>query len=139
MEKTQETLSLKIRIMKKLFQFSLPLIFSLFLTSCYYNSVYEEVEDSGPVDDISYQADILPLWGQCVGCHNGSEPPNLEDMVSYNELLNGYVVPGDANASILYKSLLGIDGVSLMPPGSQWPDTKINAVKDWINQGALNN
>jgi hypothetical protein len=139
MEKTQETLSLKIRIMKKLFQFSLPLIVSLFLTSCYYNSVYEEVEDSGPVDDISYQADILPLWGQCVGCHNGSEPPNLEDMVSYNELLNGYVVPGDANASILYKSLLGIDGVSLMPPGSQWPDTKINAVKDWINQGALNN
>ena len=125
--------------MKKLFQFSLPLIFSLFLTSCYYNSVYEDVDDNGPVEDVSYQADILPLWGQCVGCHNGSEPPNLEDMVSYNELLNDYVVPGDADASILYKSLLGIDGVSLMPPGSQWPDTKINAVKDWINQGALNN
>ncbi|MFT5567849.1 MAG: hypothetical protein ACI81Y_002806, partial [Glaciecola sp.] len=33
----------------------------------------------------------------------------------------------------------GIDGVSLMPPGSQWPDTKINAVRDWIDQGALNN
>lgn len=125
--------------MKKLFQFALPIIFSLFLTSCYYDSVYEAVEDSGPVDDLSYQADILPLWSQCVGCHNGTEPPNLEDMVSYNELLNGYVVPGDADASILYKSLLGIDGVSLMPPGSQWPDTKINAVKDWINQGALNN
>ena len=125
--------------MKKLFQFSLPLIFSLFLTSCYYNSVYEEVEDNSPVEDVSYQADILPLWGQCVGCHNGSEPPNLEDMVSYDELLNGYVVPGDADASILYKSLLGIDGVSLMPPGSQWPNAKINAVRDWINQGALNN
>ena len=125
--------------MKKLFQFTLPLIFSLFLTSCYYDSVYEEVEDGGPVEELSYQADILPLWGQCVGCHNGSEPPNLEDTVSYNELLNGYVIPGDADASILYKSLLGIDGVSLMPPGSQWPDTKINAVKDWINQGALNN
>jgi len=125
--------------MKKLFQFTLPLIFSLFLTSCYYDSVYEEVEVDGPVEEISYQADIIPLWGQCVGCHNGSEPPNLEDMVSYSELLNGYVIPGDADASILYKSLLGIDGVSLMPPGSQWPDTKINAVKDWINQGALNN
>lgn len=125
--------------MKKLFQLALPTICSLFLTSCYYDTVYEDVDDNGPVEDVSYQADILPLWGECVGCHNGSEPPNLEDMVSYDELLNGYVVPGDADASILYKSLLGIDGVSLMPPGSQWPDAKINAVKDWINQGALNN
>jgi hypothetical protein len=125
--------------MKKLFQFALPTICSLFLTSCYYDTVYEDADDNGPAEDVSYQADILPLWGECVGCHNGVEPPNLEDMVSYDELLNGYVVPGDADASILYKSLLGIDGVSLMPPGSQWPDSKINAVKDWINQGALNN
>ena len=125
--------------MKKLFQYALSVILSLSLTSCYYDSVYEAADDNGPIEDVSYQADILPLWGQCVGCHNGNEPPNLEDMVSYNELLNGYVVPGDAEASILYKSLLGIDGISLMPPGSQWPDAKINAVKDWINQGALDN
>ena len=124
--------------MKKIFQYAITLILSLFLTSCYYDSVYEAAEAPVP-DDISYQADILPLWGQCVGCHNGNEPPNLEDMVSYDELLNGYVVPGDAEASILYKSLLGIDGISLMPPGSQWPDAKINAVRDWINQGALDN
>jgi len=124
--------------MKKLFQFVILMTMSLSVSSCYYDSVYEATEPIGP-DELSYQADIIPLWGQCVGCHNGSEPPNLEDMVSYAELLNGYVVPGDADASILYKSLLGIDGVSLMPPGSQWPDTKINAVKDWINQGALNN
>ena len=124
--------------MKKLFQFVILLTMSLSVTSCYYDSIYEAAEVTVP-DDISYQADIIPLWGQCVGCHNGNEPPNLEDMVSYNELLNGYVVPGDAEASTLYKSLLGIDGVSLMPPGSQWPDAKINAVRDWINQGALNN
>ena len=126
--------------MKKLFQLVILLTMSLSVTSCYYDSIYEAVEETGTVtDDLSYQADILPLWGQCVGCHNGTEPPNLEDMVSYDELLNGYVVPGDADASILYKSLLGIDGISLMPPGSQWPDAKINAVRDWINQGALNN
>ena len=126
--------------MKKLFQLVILFTMSLSVTSCYYDSIYEAAEETGTVtDNLSYQADILPLWGQCVGCHNGTEPPNLEDMVSYNELLNGYVVPGDADASILYKSLLGIDGVSLMPPGSQWPDTKINAVRDWINQGALNN
>ena len=126
--------------MKKLFQLVILLTMSLSVTSCYYDSIYEAAEETGTeTDDLSYQADILPLWGQCVGCHNGSEPPNLEDMVSYDELLNGYVVPGDAEASVLYKSLLGIDGIPLMPPGSQWPNAKIDAVRDWINQGALNN
>ncbi len=114
----------------------------LVINSCYYDAFPEEeiIDDSGtPNEDVSYQSDIIPLWAQCVGCHNGNEPPDLRDNVSYNDLLNGFVVPGDADASILYKSLLGIDGISLMPPGSQWPDTKINLVKDWINQGALDN
>lgn len=115
---------------------------SLTMNSCYYDSIYEPIvndDDNTEPELISYQNDIIPLWGQCVGCHNGNEPPNFSDDVSYNELLNGFVVPGDADASILYKSLLGIDGVPLMPPGAQWPDAKINLVKDWINQGAENN
>ena len=117
------------------------------LNSCYYDAYVElDLEDtngngdgSGETEDISYANDILPLWGQCVGCHSGNEPPDLTDENSYNALLNGFVTPGDAEGSILYKSLLGIDGVSLMPPGSQWPTDKINLVKDWINQGALDN
>jgi len=124
--------------MKKLFQYAITLILSLFLTSCYYDSVYEAA-DSGVTPDVSYQADILPLWGECVGCHNGNEPPNLVDNVSHAELLNGFVVPGDADASVLYKSLFGIDDVSLMPPSGMWSTARINLVRDWINQGALNN
>lgn len=128
--------------MKKLFQLLIMIIMGLVINSCYYDAFPDEeiIDDPGaPIEDISYQNDIIPLWAQCAGCHNGNEPPNLTDNVSYNDLLNGFVVPGDADASILYKSLLGIDGIQLMPPGSQWPDTKINLVKDWINQGALNN
>jgi hypothetical protein len=124
--------------MKKLFQFVTATVISLFLTSCYYDTVYEAA-DGDSNEDVSYEADILVLWGECVSCHNGNEPPNLEDTVSYDELLNGFVVPGDADSSILYKSLLGIDNVSLMPPGSMWPNSKINLVRDWINQGALDN
>jgi hypothetical protein len=131
--------------MKKILQFILLISISLALNSCYYDA-YEEldVEDTngggpGETEDLSYVNDIIPLWGQCVGCHSGNEPPDLRDANSYNSLLNGFVIPGDADASVLYKSLLGIDGVPLMPPGSQWPDTKINLVKDWINQGALDN
>ena len=115
---------------------------SLAVSSCYYDA-YIDIEDpdgGGPGEtEVSYANDIIPLWGQCVGCHNGNEPPDLRDDVSYNELLNGYVIPGDADGSILYKSFLNLDGVPLMPPGGQWPDAKINLVKDWINQGALDN
>lgn len=112
---------------------------SLFLGSCYYDAFPEVIIDVDLTTEVSYQNDIIPLWGQCVGCHNGNEPPDLRDNVSYSNLLNGFVVPNNADGSILYKSLLGINGVSLMPPGSQWPDSKINLIKNWIDQGALNN
>ena len=136
--------------MKKLFQFIILISMGLGLNSCYYDAYVElDLEDtngdgdgSGETEDVSYANDILPLWGQCVGCHDGSVPPDMRDddsHDSYIELLNGFVVPFDTDASTLYKSLLNLDGVPLMPPGGQWPDAKINLVKDWINQGALDN
>ena len=129
--------------MKKLFKFLTIVGLSLFMTSCYYDAYPEEpfIDDGGNNGgvDISYTDQIVPLWVQCTGCHKaGGDEPNLQDN-SYNNLLNGYVVPGDAEASDLYKSLLGIGGVPLMPPGSKWSDSKINLVKDWIDQGAKNN
>jgi hypothetical protein len=126
--------------MKKLFKFLTIVGLSLFMTSCYYDAYPEEpFNDDGGNNggvDISYTDQIVPLWVQCTGCHKaGGDEPNMQDN-SYNNLLNGYVVPGDAEASDLYKSLLGSGGVPLMPPGSKWSDSKINLVKDWINQGA---
>tara|TARA_R110001583_G_scaffold11264_5_gene51256 strand:- start:5444 stop:5809 length:366 start_codon:yes stop_codon:yes gene_type:complete len=120
---------------------------ALTMNSCYYDAFpeYEEIDNGSNGGDggsntveLSYKNDIEPLWGQCVGCHNGNTPPNL-DTNSYNNLVNGYIVATDADASILYKSLLGTGGISLMPPGSQWPTSKTNLVKNWINQGAKNN
>lgn len=134
--------------MKKLIQFIMIISLGLFMNSCFYDAFPEEEDiivdsgdnGSGTVDDVSYSADIIPLWGQCVGCHSGNTPPDLRESTSYNDLLNnGWVTPNNADSSILYKSLLGVDGVQLMPPGSKWPDTKINLVKAWINQGAQNN
>ncbi len=111
--------------------------------SCYYDALPEDDYVPTDPDDpgtvlISYQNDIEPLWIQCTGCHKeGGDAPNMQDN-SYQNLLNGYVIPENADASILYKSLIN-DGVELMPPGSAWPATKINLVREWINQGALNN
>ncbi len=129
--------------MKKVIQLLIIISVGLFMNSCYYDAYpeYEEINDgngSGTNEDVSYANDIVPLWGQCVGCHQGNTPPDLSDN-SYGNLLNGYVVAGDAENSVLYMSLLGTGGISLMPPGSSWPQTKINLVKDWINQGALDN
>jgi len=125
--------------MKNIYKFLTIISISLLMTSCYYDAQLEEIDIIDPGTDISYQTDIVPLWVQCTGCHKaGGDAPNMQDN-SYNNLLNGYVVPNNADASILYKSLLGIDGVSLMPPGSKWPDSKITLVETWINQGALNN
>ncbi|MDO9275811.1 MAG: hypothetical protein Q7T92_09715 [Lutibacter sp.] len=126
--------------MKKSIQFIMIISMGLFMNSCYYDAYpeYEDIDNGGNPVIVSYQTDIVPLWSQCVGCHSGNTPPNLNTN-SYANLLNGYVVAGNADSSTLYKSLLGTGGVSLMPPGSAWTQAKITLVKDWINQGALNN
>ena len=129
--------------MKKLIRVLMMVFMGLAINACYYDAFPEDDSNPGDGGDggtdlISYQDDIVPLWVQCTGCHNeGGDEPNLEDN-SYNNLLNGYVVPSDAPTSILYRSLIN-DGVELMPPGSPWPNSKIDLVRDWINQGALNN
>ncbi|MGB5263344.1 MAG: hypothetical protein WBN28_07060 [Lutimonas sp.] len=127
--------------MKKLFKIVLFSAAMLFLQSCYYDTVIvDEGEIIPPETDVSYSEEIMPIWADyCVNCHKGNIPPDLRPAVSYDDLLNGYVVPGDADGSILYQSLLGTNGVSLMPPGAKLSNTNIALVQAWINQGAKNN
>ena len=125
--------------MKNSFKILILISMGLFLNSCYYDSFPPEVIEPPIEEDVSYETDIMPLCVQCSGCHNGTEPPDLTDEFSYDSLLDGYVNPFESEESILYKSLLGIDGISLMPPGAQWPASKTNLVTAWIDQGAMNN
>ena len=124
--------------MKNLYKLIVLSGMALFLGSCYYDTF---PEDTGTVpDEVSYQQDVQPIWNAaCTECH-GNIPPNLEDGVSYANLINGgYVVAGDSQNSVLYQSLLGINGVSLMPPSGKLPDSQTNIVKKWIDDGAENN
>ena len=126
--------------MKNLYKLIVLAGMALFLGSCYYDTY--PIEEELPVpEDVSYADDIQPLWDRdCVSNCHPPTPPNLEQGLSYNALLDGgYVIPGDSENSRLYKSLLGIDGVSLMPPGARWNVNDINLVKKWIDDGAENN
>ncbi len=127
--------------MKNLYKLIVLSGMALFLGSCYYDTFPEEVEVPIPPDEeISYSEEIQPLWNRdCTSCHQGALAPDLREGVSYNALLNGYVIPGDAANSVLYQSLQGSNGVSLMPPGGKWSINDINKVKKWIDDGAENN
>jgi len=121
--------------MEKTIQNILVLLLILNLSGCYYDNFPE----LPPPRNVSFQNDIQPIFNQsCISCHDGSLFPDLRAENSYNELINeDLVVPGDENASELFKRLNG-DG-SLMPPGSPLSQSNIKLVGQWINEGAKNN
>ena len=92
-------------------------------------------ESSAAADTVSFSQDVWPIIEQyALAAHGGKGGVFLE---SYNDIMD-YVVPGDPENSMLYKSLIG-DGMQRMPPDAPLPDEMIRTIYDWIAQGALNN
>ena len=74
----------------------------------------------------------------CLNCHGSGGPVAAILLIEdYSVLIEkGAVVPGDPDASRLYKRLLG-EGGPLMPQGGPpLPEEKIETIKDWILAGA---
>jgi len=114
------------------------LMLMLSLTGCYYDEVIE-VAPLPPEFEASFVNDIQPIFtAKCASCHGGSLTPDLREGNSYDAIVNGvFIVPNDIDASVLYQRLIG--NGNLMPPGNPLSTTKINLVKSWIENGALNN
>ncbi len=101
-----------------------------------------EVEE--PADSVSWSSDIQPILQQnnCVGCHGGNGSLFLG---SYSELMNGgmsgaVIVPGEADSSLLFKRISGSDSGERMPFGGPYLiQETIDLIRDWINEGALDN
>ncbi len=112
---------------------------SLMTFSCYYDELTDQTNLPLP-QNISFQDQVQPIFTQnCVNCHNGNQNPDLRSGNSFNALLSGgFVISSDSENSVLYKSLIG-QGAPLMPPSGGISQTKINVVKQWIDEGALNN
>ena len=74
----------------------------------------------------------------CFNCHGPDGAYKETLLMEHNALIteNGPVVPGNPEASRLYKRLLG-EGGQLMPLGGPpLPDSQIETVKNWILAGA---
>ena len=102
--------------------------------------------DKFPIEPIpaivSFQNDVQPIFNSdCIVCHNETgfiAPSNFKEGVSYDEIISKLlVIPNNLEASNMYQRLVG--NISLMPPCSPIPQSKIDIIGEWILQGAINN
>lgn len=129
--------------MKRYIPFILLAVLGLMINACYYD---EELElPNEPItEDVSFSTEIQPLFNQnCTQCHGETFnfSPILLSGESYDNLIDGgYVIPENAEESILYRSLIG-DGIDPMPPPEGWDenDDRVLTIKAWIDQGAKDN
>jgi hypothetical protein len=80
-------------------------------------------------DSISFSKDVLPIiQNHCTGCHDNS---------------NGYTFTNYENISSQYIEIVGSmkeNGYQLMPKGENaLPDSTIQKIQCWVNQGLRNN
>src|SRR5688572_12823855 len=90
----------------------------------------------------SFSRDVAPILQQnCVSCHKPQQKLSALDLSSRAAALKGGeksgapIVPGDANASPLYRRIIGKDQPA-MPLGAKLPDAQIAIIKSWIDAGA---
>ncbi len=96
--------------------------------------------------DPSFASDIEPIFSQyCLSCHTAGNPEGSYALDSYAGALGGgtdtipNVIPGNADSSLLYRRVAGIQ-LPQMPLGGAPLDTsRIATIRNWIDQGAKNN
>ncbi len=110
------------------------------LTGCYKDVIIppSAQNPNAPPQATSYKADIQPLFtAHCAlsGCHvSGSEDPDLEAAVSYQNLVNGgFVNTLIPNQSTLYIMINGEMEVHIPSAADR------QKIYDWIRTGAIDN
>lgn len=121
-----------------------PLLLLIFWAGC--KDMGTDVEESPPATaTVSFAQRVLPIFQRngCSACHGGS---GGLDVGTVAELLAGgshgpAVVPGQADNSNLIKKLLSSPpfGVRMPQGGPYLPDSTVNVLRTWINEGAQNN
>jgi len=90
---------------------------------------------------ISFQNDVQPILEKsCLSCH-GETMQGRFDLRSRDSALKGGVrgadvVPGDSEASRLYRRVAGLERPAMPAQADPLPPEQIAAIKRWIDQGA---
>jgi uncharacterized membrane protein len=104
------------------------LLISILLSACLTNVEEEIIDDGGfsPCETITYTLSVKPIIeNNCVQCH--SSGGNFPNLTTYNGI--------SANASIVKAEVSS----RRMPQGSSITNDEIQAIKCWVDNGALNN
>jgi len=119
-------------------------LFLLFaFESCYNDEVLPEPVNATELGELSFAADILPIFNKScnsIGCHNpGGEKPDLSAANAYNSLLAGNFINTEVpENSELYQWVIGNRDQPM--PLTTGTDAAISAkILIWIRQGAKNN
>jgi hypothetical protein len=95
------------------------------------------------VDSVRFAADVHPvLLANCIGCHGGTNGFFVD---TYETLMAGgisgpVVIPGNGEGSTIIKKMRGTTFGVRMPQGGPYlPDSTINKISLWIQQGAKKN
>ena len=123
--------------------FLLVLITPLFLTGCDNNEKDQSM--------VSYSKQVIPiLQNHCLECHVPNTPGQIAsglDMSSYESLMKGtkfgpVIKSGDSLSSTLVILVEGRADPSIKMPHGDRPSlstAEINTLRQWIDQGAMNN
>jgi len=96
-------------------------------------------------DETSFVEEVAPiLQANCIVCHGAGGGEAGLDLSSRDGLLAGgasgpAVVEGNAAGSLLVQRISAADPGQRMPPGGQLAAGQISTIRDWIDEGALDN
>ena len=115
-------------IVKKAFSFA-TIALAFQLMSCEYHVENEDLQGSLCNPVVSYSADIAPLIANnCMPCHNGDGTfPAAPNLTTYDGVKNVSSVIREVTQS------------RRMPLNGTLADAEIEAIRCWIDNGALNN
>lgn len=101
------------------------------------------LSDTCSLDTIYFMSEILPIFkNNCAtsGCHDANSAKDGVILDSYvNIIRTGDIEAFDVDAGDIYEVITETDPDKVMPPGGKLSPEQINAIRIWINQGALNN